>query len=198
MDRLATDPDRCKTFPAKALWLVVVSLAGGHAISAEIAHLSIGVTSAGSPIRAGVHLEALDPSGETTRVLVVGGLDGTTQSTELAAALLRNAGRYDFAISAVANAFPDRPPVEQFPPPGPAYGGEAVEAQHLWRFAGMLAPDLVVDLRFDDGPSALAVALGRGATPAAVGRIPAATLRFQTDGLPLPHKSRAGLLLRRG
>ena len=181
MDRLETEPDRYKTLPAKALWLGLVTLAGGPPASAEIAQLSIGVTSAGSPIRAGVHLEALDPSSETPRVLVVGGLDGTTQSTELASALLRGGDRYDFALSAVGNAFPDRPPVEQFPPLGPAYGGEAVEAQHLWRFAGMLAPDLVVDLRFDERPSALVAALERGAMPAAAGRIPAATLRLLGD-----------------
>ena len=79
------------------------------------------------------------------------------------------------------NVFPDREPVEGFPPVGPAYGGDAVEAQYLWRFIGMLAPDLVVDLRFDRKPSALADALQRGLSPADVGRVPAATLRLSPD-----------------
>ncbi len=163
---------------------ILATLAVGLTLpaTAEIIPASIGVTAAGSPIRAGIHRDAMDPSGERVRVLLVAGLDGTVQSPALAAAILRNAEGHEFAVSAVRNAFPDRAPVEMFPPPGPAYGGEAVEAQYLWRFLGTLAPDVVVDLRLDDKPSSLVEALGRGATPAAVGRIPAVTLRLAASG----------------
>ena len=103
----------------------------------------------------------------------------------MAAALLRHSEDGPLALSIVLNAFPDREPVERFPPDGPAYLGDAVEAQYLWRFIGMLAPDLVVDLRFDGRPSALADALQRGLSPADVGRVPAATLRLGADGKTL-------------
>jgi rhamnogalacturonyl hydrolase YesR len=49
----------------------------------------------------------------------------------------------------------------------------------------MLAPDLVVDLRFDGRPSALADALQRGLSPADVGRVPATTLRLAANGKTL-------------
>ena len=149
--------------------------------AAEALDLAIGVTASGSPIHAAVARETLDPDGPTRRVLVVAGLDGKDESVDLAAALLRDPGGQGFALSAVLNAFPDRAPVETFPPPGPAYGGEAVEAQYLWRFIGMLAPDLVVDLRTDEAHSELERALDRGAVPAGVGRMPAATVRLSTD-----------------
>ena len=149
--------------------------------AAEALDLAIGVTASGSPIHAAVAREALDPNGSARRVLVVAGLDGKDESVDLAAALVRDPGEKAFALSAVLNAFPDRAPVETFPPSGPAYGGEAVEAQHLWRFIGILAPDLVVDLRTDEAPSELERALDRGAVPAGVGRMPAATVRLSPD-----------------
>ncbi len=161
--------------------------------AAEVLDLAIGVTASGSPIHAAVAEEALDPNGSSTRVLVVAGLDGRDESVDLAAALLRDPGETDLALSAVLNVFPDRAPVESFPPSGPAYGGDAVEAQYLWRFIGMLAPDLVVDLRTDEAPSSLERALDRGAEPAGVGRIPAATLRLSADGKSLEGLRRESL-----
>ena len=149
--------------------------------AAEALDLAVGVTAAGSPIHAAVARETLDPDGPTRSVLVVAGLDGNDESVGLAAALLRDPGEKGFALSAVLNAFPDRAPVETFPPPVPAYGGAAVEAQYLWRFIGMLAPDLVVDLRTDEAHSKLERALDRGAVPAGVGRVAAATVRLSTD-----------------
>ena len=153
--------------------------------SGETLQLSIGVSAAGSPIRAAIDERALDPLGAYPSVLLVAGLDGTRESVDLAAALTRQAPAAGFALSAVLNAFPDRPPVEAFPPPEPAYGGEGVESQYLWRFLGTLAPDLVVDLRADGVPSALKAALDRGAEPADVGRIPARTLRLDAEGRTL-------------
>lgn len=150
--------------------------------AAEVLDLAVGVTASGSPIHASVDREALNPNGSSPRVLVVAGLDGRDESVDLAAALARDRSEKGYVLSAVLNAFPDRPPVEDFPPAGPAYGGESVEAQYLWRFIGMLAPDLVVDLRTDEAPSELERALNRGAEPAGVGRIPGATLRLSADG----------------
>ena len=153
--------------------------------AAEVLDLAIGVTASGSPIHAAVAEEALDPDGPASRVLLVAGLDGKDESVDVAAALLRDPGKTDWAVSAVLNVFPDRVPAGSFPPSGPAYGGDAVEAQYLWRFVGMLAPDLVVDLRTDEAPSSLERALDRGAEPAGVGRVPAATVRLSADGRSL-------------
>ena len=152
-------------------------LACGLAAEATTIEMRVGVTGAGSPIHAIVAEPALDPNRAMPSVLLVAGLDGDSRSTDLAAAILREPGTGDFSLSCVLNVFPDRPPSAEFPPKGPAYGGPAVESQYAWRFIGTLAPDLVVDLRTDERPSGLAEALQRGAMPAGVGRIPAATLR---------------------
>ena len=172
----------CGILPAVAgaLCLALPSLS-----SAEIFHTSIGVSAAGSPILAGIGWNPADYATPIPRVLLVAGLDGSGESVDLAAALLRHSGDGPFALSTILNAFPDREPVERFPPDGPAYLGDAVEAQYLWRFIGVLAPDLVVDLRFDGRPSALAGALQRGLSPADVGRVPARTLRLAADGKTL-------------
>ena len=153
--------------------------------SAEILNMAIGVTASGSPIHASVAPEALDPEGPTRRVLVVAGLDGSRESVELASALVRDPGDSNFVLSAVLNASPDGLPSDAFPPKGPAYGGDAVEAQYLWRFLGMLAPDLVVDLRVDQRPSRLQQALMQGAQPTGVGRIPATSIRLDVQSKDL-------------
>ena len=155
-------------------------LAGAPAIE-----MPVGVTAEGSPIHALIARPALDPASPVPSVLVVAGLDGSDDSVDLAAALVREPGEGDYALSAVLNAFPDRSPVESFPPRGAAYGGPDVEAQYVWRFIGMLAPDLVVDLRTDGNPSRLADALERGAAPASVGRVPGATIQVARDGRSL-------------
>lgn len=159
-----------------ALCLAVPSLT-----AAEIFHTAIGVSAAGSPIRAGIGWNPLDLNGQKPRILLVAGLDGTQESVDLAAALLRHGGDDSFELSVVLNAFPDREPAERFPPAGPAYLGDAVEAQYLWRFIGTLAPDVVVDLRFDGGTSVLTNALQQGAAPARVGHVPGATLRLVSN-----------------
>lgn len=169
----------CLSHPATRILLtcLLVPLAG-----AEVLDMSIGVTASGSPIYASVAPAALDPEDPTGRVLLVAGLDGRRESVALAAALTSGPGDGDFVLSTVPNAFPDGPPVDAFPPSEPAYGGDGVEAQYLWRFLGMLAPDLVVDLRTDQRPSSLQRALSRGAEPARVGRIPAASIRLDARG----------------
>lgn len=147
---------------------------------AEVIHLPIGVTAGGSPIHATVQEAALDPAGEKPSVLLVAGLDGQDDSVDLAAALMRSPATDAYTLSAVLNVFPDRDPVPEFPPKGPFYGPPSAESQYLWRFLGTLAPDIVIDLRADDGPSPLAAALNRCTQPADVGRIAAATMRFET------------------
>lgn len=160
-----------------AAFALLAGLASPFA-AGEALRLAIGVTAAGSPIQAVIPAAALDPEDPTPRALVVAGLDGKAASVDVAASLARAPGNSRFALAVVLNAFPDREPMERFPPPGPAYGGTYVESQYLWRFLGMLAPDLVVDLRTDAGPSSLQRALEEGGKPADTGRIPAAAIRL--------------------
>ena len=123
---------------------------------AEVVHLPIGVTAQGSPIHATVEEAALDPTAELPSILLVAGLDGQDESVDLAAALMRSAATDAYTLSAVLNVFPDRDPVPEFPPSGPFYGPPSAESQYLWRFLGMIAPGVVVDLRTDDSPGMLA------------------------------------------
>ena len=160
-------------------------LACGLLAGAPSIEMPVGVTAQGSPIHATVAGPALDPASPLPSVLIVAGLDGSDKSVDLAAALARDPGQAGYALSAVVNAFPDRTPAENFPPSGTAYGGPDVEAQYVWRFIGMLAPDLVVDLRTDERPSRLAGALQQGAEPAAVGRVPGTVIRVALDGRSL-------------
>ncbi len=175
----------CWPYTGRSAARVLLACSLLPAASAEILGMAIGVTASGSPIYANVTPQALDPEAPTRRVLLVAGLDGSRESVELAAALVGDPGDADFALSAVLNASPDGRPGDAFPPPGPAYGGDAVEAQYLWRFLGMLAPDLVVDLRTDQRPSRLQQALAQGARPADVGTIPAASIRLDARGKDL-------------
>ncbi len=174
VERSAGEAERL-TALQRALFLAVCAQA---LLGAAVLELPVGVTAAGSPIHALVEEGALEPSDPGPSVLLVAGLDGRDESVDLAAALLRPPSERGYRLSAVLNAFPDRGPAAAFPPPGAAYSGDAVESQYVWRFIGMLAPDLVVDLRTDDAPSRLERALRGGATPAGTGRILAATLRL--------------------
>lgn len=158
---------------------------------ADVVHLPIGVTAEGSPIHATLQEAALDPAAEEPSVLVVAGLDGQDESVDLAAALMRLPAADVYTLSAVLNVFPDRAPVPEFPPKGPFYGPPSAESQYLWRFLGMLAPDIVIDLRADDRPSPLEEALKRGAQPADVGRIAAKTMRFEPADKSLDQLGRA-------
>ena len=168
--------------------LAVCALAG-----AETIEMPVGVTAAGSPIHAMIAQAALDPASSAPSILLVAGVDGADSSVDLAAAVMRQPGEIAYSLSVLLNAFPDRAPVEAFPPSGAAYQGEAVEAQYLWRFVGTMAPDLVVDLRTDERPSRLAEALQRGATPAGVGRVGAEVLRIATEGESLDSMRRDAL-----
>ncbi len=142
---------------------------------------AIGVTEKGSPIRAAVAWEALRFEAPKPAVLLVGGLDGSPQSTNVVNAFLRGelAGE-DFFVSAIPNAAPDGPfspagaaVAADFPPEGAAYGGRNPEARYLWRFIGMHAPDLVVEIRDSREAGGLTQALAAGNAPAGVGAVPA-------------------------
>lgn len=129
---------------------------------------AIGVTRNGTPIPCLVSQEDFDLEDDHTRVLLVGGLDGSEESVDAALAALdwyrhefgATRFRERFLVSAVpcanpegflaksaANGFGGDPSIG-YPPTGAAYHSKTdPEAHYLWRWIGMHAPDFVIDLR---------------------------------------------------
>ncbi|MCZ6794860.1 MAG: glycoside hydrolase family 88 protein [Planctomycetota bacterium] len=150
----------------------------------SLVRLAIGVSRRQTPIPALLEPADLDVGVRKTRVLVVGGLDGSASSVRGALDVLRwfladPAARpfhEDFTLSVVPCAYPDRlgadggqdggedggeddgqdggtkaPETPRFPPEGRAYGGVSPpESAYLWRFVGIHAPDILVDVRRGD------------------------------------------------
>jgi unsaturated rhamnogalacturonyl hydrolase len=130
---------------------------------------AVGITRAETPIVSLVTSEALDYRTPKTRILLVGGLDGSPVSVEATMEAMRwflatndaAAYREHFSISAVPVANPDGwasgtgpangaggDPTRGYPPAGDAYSSATdPEAAYLWRWIGMYAPDLVVEVR---------------------------------------------------
>ena len=141
---------------------------------------AIGVTRQGVAIPSLLGEDSLDHLSPKVQALVVGGLDGSERSVELALQAWEwfhgpeaSAMREQYALAVVPAAHPHAwlsgsGPELLFPPDGEHYSSEAnVEAQYLWRWIGMHAPDIVV---FPGAGGSLASALMSGA-PAGVGSI---------------------------
>ncbi|QDT40105.1 Unsaturated rhamnogalacturonyl hydrolase YteR [Gimesia alba] len=135
----------------------------------DLIHSAIGVTRKETPIPCVYSKQDLDFHTGKTRILLIGGLDASKSSVDAvinavnwfygapeAAAL-----REQFSLSAVPIANPDgwvlqRGPknasngnlTRGYPPMGPAYHSPTKpETEYLWRWIGMHAPDLVIDVR---------------------------------------------------
>lgn len=127
-----------------------------------------GVTRHGTPLIAWQTEVDRDAWTKRRRVLLVGGLDGAEQSSTAILAGLRwfasdeaASLRARVALSAAPLANPDGiaagagtrnlsqgTPSERFPPEGPFYGHPRTpEANYLWRWVGIDASDLVVEVR---------------------------------------------------
>src|SRR5262245_15574152 len=190
-----------------------------------------GVTRSQTPIAALVHRDAYTPVTPRTRVLLIGGLSGHSDDVTLAVrameAYLAAGDRlgHTLALSAVPCANPDglalgvapengaggRP--EQGYPPLDHFFDDAhdPERRYLWRWAGLQAPDLVLEIRSGQTvtweasataamlapalqaarltpPDSLVVALGadlsNGLAPNGVGPIPGLRLTTPPDALP--------------
>lgn len=167
---------------------------------------AIGVTREGTPIPALITEDDLDYATPKTRILLVGGLDGSDESVQQTVAALKwfygSADARDYpqryALSAVLVANPDGwalgtgpsnasggNPTRGYPPQGAAYNSPTdPEAAYLWRWIGMHAPDLVIDLRVgesiapagDDLVTQLAVS-----SPSGTGPVPALRLQIAAD-----------------
>lgn len=130
--------------------------------------LEIGLAGSGAVIE-GV---AVQSSATTARtVLLVGGLEGQDESVERvrsAVEQFETQKRRDFNLLAIPLANPDGAALK-FPPSGVAYR-ENPEANALWRWIGLHAPDLVLVVGADD--AGLASTLS-STVVAEIGRIPA-------------------------
>ncbi|MBK9170884.1 MAG: glycoside hydrolase family 88 protein [Bryobacterales bacterium] len=164
----------------------------------------LGLTRDARPIEALLPPGWSDVTSEKARILLVAGLDGPSAASRLVedelAWFSNSSERAAYTIAAVALANPGGTSWPQFPPPGDAYQKRhGREAHYLWRWIGLQAPDLVVEIRTGpqqgweavaslkkllpftrplDDPGELVAALP-AAAPAEVGTIPAlrATVR---------------------
>ena len=177
-----------------------------------IRHSAVGVTRKGTPIPCLVTTADVDPFASKRRVLLVGGLDGTLESVEHIKKIVRwfytsdETGelRSEVAISAIPcvnvdgihldlgrrNGSGGNPSVG-YPPMHDAYNSPRdPEASYVWRWIGMHAPDVVIEVRsgnanefrqIEQGPLGASVREPAGTLartlvnrrPAEVGSIPA-------------------------
>jgi len=132
-----------------------------------MSRFEIGLTQKETPVTALLGPEHLSLETDKIRVLLIGGLDGELDSVKAVLSCLEWFSSADvakplrgrFTLSAVPSAYPDALTQGQeesaepsgqpgYPPQGEAYGGVArPEAAHLWRWIGMHAPDLLLELR---------------------------------------------------
>lgn len=124
----------------------------------EWLRLPYGVTRNGTVLESEVHPSLLDVSSRLTRVLVIAGAETDPAALRATAARIESmraatqAWSIQFpetSVSLIASLHPAGLAVEpSFPPQGKAYD-DPVEPEtiYLWRWLGMLAPDVVVELR---------------------------------------------------
>ncbi len=132
-------------------------------------HSALGVTRKETPVPCVYSKEDLNLNTKKVRILLIGGLDGSETSV---AAVINSVNwfygseaaqplREKYTLSAVPIANPDGwvlqkgpknashgNPTRGYPPLGPAYHSPTKpESEYLWRWIGMHAPDLVLDVR---------------------------------------------------
>jgi unsaturated rhamnogalacturonyl hydrolase len=147
-------------------WAISLFLAAAAALAqttevpAGVTRSALGVTRKATPIECWITADDLDYNTRKTRILLLGGLDRSAASADAVRQAMRwfytapeaKSFRGAFAVSAVPAAAPDGEtggdPARGYPPAGEAYSSPAEpEAAYLWRWIGMHAPDLVVDVR---------------------------------------------------
>lgn len=149
------------------LWTTTSSIAQDfEQMPAAVKPTAIGVTRAGTPMKALITGEDLNIHSNKRRILLVGGLDGSPRTTQAATQWMREfyrlpeSSRGNLALSAIACGNPDGlaakelndngvggNPARGYPPQGEAYLSPTNPESHtIWRWIGMHAPDLVIEL----------------------------------------------------
>jgi unsaturated rhamnogalacturonyl hydrolase len=198
-----------------ALVLVLPSLAGaqdGDAIEEALRPLAtagavvepIGLTASGRRIRA---LEpAIPPAANQRRLVLVGGLDGSAESTRAVLDALTamtggptpSSNRRRWQVAAVPCVVPDRcdatdgaaaamavASTVSFPPEKGFFDApELREARFLWRWVSLLGPDLVIDVRRGDALEWRANPLAAALVPGAAATAPDALAGALGTGAP--------------
>lgn len=128
--------------------------------------MPIGVTRTGAVIQAIITEDDLKTNSNKQRVLLIGGLDGSPRTTQAAITCMSEfysqpeSARTGFALSIIAGGNPwginnkaigdngaGGNPARGYPPQGDAYLSPTnPESQYIWRWIGMHAPDLVIEL----------------------------------------------------
>ena len=130
----------------------------------------VGITRRDTPIAALVHPDAYSYESDRHRVLLLGGLTGSSDDVEAMASVLEAYAtsrklRNRIALSVIPCANPDGldsgdapgngsggNPTEGYPPQGGFFNHETdPEARYLWRYIGFMAPDFVLEVRAADG-----------------------------------------------
>jgi len=139
---------------------------------ANLIRTSVGVTRRGSAIEAVIAPADLELQTKKTRILLVAGAAGDRESASVALNWMQwfyqqsdtSKYRQNFVLSVIPCLNPDGlalgtgpangsegNPTRGYPPPGSAYDSKTdPEAAYLWRWIGMHAPDLVVELSTGD------------------------------------------------
>lgn len=121
----------------------------------DVIAYNVGVTARRHSVQAVVPLEEFDYGSAKTRVLLVGHSPEAAESIGRAVIWFYKSEearsyRSEFSLAAVPQLTPDllRAAPAVFPPQGEAYtDSRSPEVQYLWRWIGIEAPDLVVDVR---------------------------------------------------
>lgn len=135
-------------------------------------HTAVGVTREGRAIPAVLTSDDLDLNVQKMRILLVAGLDGSRLTPEVAMNVVRRFYTLDefaplrktIVLSSIVCGNPDGyardlrhsngaggDPARGYPPTGEHYTSATnSESQYIWRWIGMHAPDIVIDLTEDD------------------------------------------------
>jgi rhamnogalacturonyl hydrolase YesR len=118
---------------------------------------NVGVTGKGTAMPCVYHQDDLDLHTKKTRILLVAGFQDEAGTLAVLDALQwfytsddAKPFRANFSLAAVPLVNPDGKTPPTFPPKGDAYNSqENTEAEYVWRWIGMHAPDLVVGVTLD-------------------------------------------------
>ena len=146
----------------------------------------LGVTRKGTRIPCVYSKDDLDPHSKKTRVLLVAGFQNKEYTSDVIQVLEwfytsneAKATRELFTLSAVSLVNPDDAGPLRFQVKGDAYfSKDNPEAEYLWRWIGMHAPDFVVILKSNNDSSRQLVEALEKSAPCGTGKIPTIHVDF--------------------
>lgn len=143
--------------PTRSILGLLLALIAPFSFAADLTSLPYGITRKGTALTAAIDPRLTDVSHSATRVLVIAKAERSPEAQAPTTALLsqiRSAAetwhaRYPgIAISLIETPYPESlTEWPAYPPGGRAYDATVnPEAIYLWRWVGMLAPDVVVEV----------------------------------------------------